>query len=370
MQFWVYKCSASLRKNQKRMRNSLTNSIDKYVKACKNSTWVSDEAYKFEYANYVNQNVKWDSQTDEQILQILEKSQKIKYTGNERGIQFVLKSGRERLSKFIGIDDVKLFRQIHNGKHSEKVNWENRGMSFTGLSAWLASLFPEKIYPVPLIGFNETIKYLFETDNEPFPKRGSKYLFYCQSYMQKTEEIMRQYPLENFCLEEWNKYYSENPELGIGIKENLSKVDWVWLVQDFHLFVHRKILGLYKKREKEIKIADELEPTAIEGNSKLATHLRYERNSSLIKKIKQQTILENKMLNCEVCGFSFLDIYGEVGEGFIEAHHINPLSEREGECVTKKEDIALICSNCHRMLHRKENGKLLSIEELKERIKK
>ena len=76
------------------------------------------------------------------------------------------------------------------------------------------------------------------------------------------------------------------------------------------------------------------------------------------------------MLNCNICGFSFLDIYGEVGQGFIEAHHINPLNEREGQQVTKKEDIALICSNCHRMLHRKINGKLLSINELKEIIKR
>jgi len=352
------------------MRNSLTNSIDKYVKACKNSDWVYEESYKFEYANFINQKVKWNSQTDEQILQILEESQKIKYTGNVRGVQFVLKSGREKLSEFIGIEDVKLFREIYNGKKPEVINWKNRRMSFTGLSAWLSSLFPEKIYPVPLIGFNETIKFLFDTDNEPFPKRGSKYLFHCQSFMKETENILRLYPLEEFCLSEWNKYYSENSNLGIKPKEKLTKVDWVWLVQDFHLFVHRRILGLYKKAEKEIKVAEDSEPTAVEGSSKLATHMRYERNSGLINKIKKQAIQENKMLNCEICGFSFLDTYGEVGEGFIEAHHKNPLSEREGEQVTKKEDIALICSNCHRMLHRKENGKLLTIEELKKRIEK
>jgi hypothetical protein len=352
------------------MRNSLTNSINKYIKAIKNSTWVSDEAYKFEFANFIHQNVNWDTQTDEEILQILEKSQKIKYTKSERGIQFIVKSGREKLSKFIGIEDIMLFRQIHLGVSPEEVDWGNRGMSFTGLSAWLATLFPEKIYPVPMKGFNETIKFLFETDNKPFPKKGSNYLFQCQPFLKKTEEILRQYPIEGFCLEVWNKFYKQNPELEINIKEHLSKLDWVWLVQDFHLFVHRQILGLYKKNIKEINISEEIEPIGIEGNSKFAIHMRYERNSSLIKRIKEQSIRENEMLNCEVCGFSFLATYGEVGLGFIEAHHINPLSEREGKSVTKKEDIALICSNCHRMLHRKENGKLLTIEELKERISK
>lgn len=98
--------------------------------------------------------------------------------------------------------------------------------------------------------------------------------------------------------------------------------------------------------------------------------MRYERNKQLINHIKQKAISENVMLNCTICGFSFLETYGIIGKGFIEAHHINPLSERDGEEVTKTKDISLVCSNCHRMLHRKENGRLLTIDELKERINK
>jgi predicted HNH restriction endonuclease len=350
------------------MRNSVTNSVDKYIKACKNSNWIYEEAYKFEFANYINQKVNWSSQSDEEILEILIQSQKIKYTGNVRGVQFVLKSGREKLSEFIGKNDVELFRQIYNGNEPEKINWKNRGMSFTGLSAWLSSLFPEKIYPVPLIGFNNTIQFLFNTQIEKFPKKGSKYLFSCQPYMENTEKILRLYPIEEYCLKEWNNYYEANPKLNIKPKRVLSKVDWVWLVQDFHLFVHREILGLYKKDPKKIEIKEDVEPIAIEGASKLATHMRFERKSGLIKKIKKQALEENKMLNCEVCGFSFLDIYGEIGEGFIEAHHKNPLSEIEGETVTKREDIALVCSNCHRMLHR--GNPVYSIKELREKMDK
>jgi predicted HNH restriction endonuclease len=352
------------------MRNSLTNAIVKYIGACKNSTWVSDEAYKFEFANYIFHNIKWDFQSNEQILHILEESQKLKYTGNAIGIQFVMKSGRVKLSEFISIEDVKLLRRVHNGEHPKDMSWKDRSMSFTGLSAWLASLFPKLIYPVPLTGFNKTVKYLFDTDNKSFPKKGKKYLFHCQSFMQETEKLLKQYPIEELCLRVWNQYYKANPDLSIVPKGELTKIDWVWLVQDFHLYVHREILGLYNKKEKDISVADEFEPTAIEGNSKLATHMRYERNSAITKKIKEKAIKENEMLNCEVCGFSFLEIYGEVGEGFIEAHHIDPLSESKGQRVTKKEDIALICSNCHRMLHRTENGKLLSINELKARLKK
>jgi len=69
------------------------------------------------------------------------------------------------------------------------------------------------------------------------------------------------------------------------------------------------------------------------------------------------------MMNCEVCSFSFFEAYGFLGEGFIEAHHINPLHKGDGQRVTKKEDIKLVCSNCHRMLHRRVND--LTLEELR-----
>ena len=64
------------------MRKYYINSIDKYIKACKNDNWIFDEAYKFEFANYVFQNINWKNQTNVQILKILLKSQKNKYTSN------------------------------------------------------------------------------------------------------------------------------------------------------------------------------------------------------------------------------------------------------------------------------------------------
>jgi predicted HNH restriction endonuclease len=54
---------------------------------------------------------------------------------------------------------------------------------------------------------------------------------------------------------------------------------------------------------------------------------------------------------CEVCGFNFAKIYGETGRKFIIAHHIEPLGLRHRPSMTGLEDLALICSNCHAMLH-------------------
>lgn len=349
------------------MNDSFKNSIDKYIRFCKNENWIEEEAYKFEYANYVNCNVDWDSNSDSEILQVLQQSQKIKYTTDVRGIQFIQKSGRVDLKDFISLKDIKLFREFRS-KDFEQIDWTERTMSFTALSAWLASLFPEKFYPIPMKGFDQTVKYLFNYEKEKFPKVGQEYLLECQMFMEETWNNLDKYPIEDLCLTEWNKFYNDNPELNIPIKTNLSLIDKVWLVQDFHLFVHRQILDLYKPKNKTIQVAEVEEPTAIEGNSVLAQHMRYERNNSFVQRIKKQALAENKMLNCQICGFSFFEKYGEIGEGFIEAHHKNPLSERNGKTKTKREDIALVCSNCHRMLHR--GDPTFGIEEIKQKINK
>ena len=68
---------------------------------------------------------------------------------------------------------------------------------------------------------------------------------------------------------------------------------------------------------------------------------------------------------CHVCKFDFQVTYGDLGEGFIHVHHLNPISENSGErTVSPKHDLRPVCPNCHAMIHR--HGQNLPIEELKE----
>jgi len=67
------------------------------------------------------------------------------------------------------------------------------------------------------------------------------------------------------------------------------------------------------------------------------------------------------VLECEVCGFDFFETYGERGNGFAECHHKLPLSH--GTRSTYLRDLAVVCANCHRMLHR---GDSLTVEELRD----
>ena len=68
--------------------------------------------------------------------------------------------------------------------------------------------------------------------------------------------------------------------------------------------------------------------------------------------------------SCQVCKFNFRDEYGTVGTDYIEAHHIEPLSGRDGVGKpTSVDDIAVLCSNCHRMVHRTYPG--MTLDELR-----
>ncbi|MBT2663609.1 HNH endonuclease [Bacillus sp. ISL-45] len=101
-----------------------------------------------------------------------------------------------------------------------------------------------------------------------------------------------------------------------------------------------------------------------EGNRVLKQHLIRERNPEVINLAKGRFLQMHGKYFCEVCGFDFVEHYGEIGEGYIEGHHTKPVSEMGETGLTMVEDIAIICSNCHRMLHRKRPW--LSISELKQ----
>ena len=63
----------------------------------------------------------------------------------------------------------------------------------------------------------------------------------------------------------------------------------------------------------------------------------------------------------------FEEKYGIVGKDFIHVHHIVPLNTiGEEYLVDYEKDLMPVCPNCHAMLHRKVNGKELTVEELKE----
>lgn len=101
-----------------------------------------------------------------------------------------------------------------------------------------------------------------------------------------------------------------------------------------------------------------------EGQSIYKMHKVAERDRRIVEQKKRQIKSKLGKLNCEVCDFNFSEAYGELGEGFIECHHKMPLAELKISVRTRLDDLALVCSNCHRMIHRRIG--LLSVEDLKQ----
>jgi predicted HNH restriction endonuclease len=107
----------------------------------------------------------------------------------------------------------------------------------------------------------------------------------------------------------------------------------------------------------------EIDISADEGRALLQSHRRRERSAELIRKFKASL----DSYTCEACGEDMQTIYGELGAGYIEAHHRLPVSQlREGQ-RTSLSDLAAVCANCHRVIHR--NG-LITVEALRAHINK
>lgn len=100
-----------------------------------------------------------------------------------------------------------------------------------------------------------------------------------------------------------------------------------------------------------------------EGTPVLKAHLRRERRSAeLARTLKRSTLKRTGRLACEVCDFDFASTYGAHGFGYMEAHHLVPLSATDEAIITRITDLALVCANCHRMLHRSGD---LTLDELR-----
>lgn len=110
--------------------------------------------------------------------------------------------------------------------------------------------------------------------------------------------------------------------------------------------------------------AQEEEESFPEGKVLFRLHKYRERNSNIVKELKKKAMEKNE-LRCSVCSFDFYKTYGELGKGFIECHHTVPISKYQFDgSKTKMSDLILVCSNCHRMLHRKRPW--LTVKELRQ----
>jgi 5-methylcytosine-specific restriction protein A len=138
-------------------------------------------------------------------------------------------------------------------------------------------------------------------------------------------------------------------------EQNQEKKVWEQFADDADSLrsLSEKIPLLAATRMPDIQTPVDDEDEIAEGRIVFREHRLHERNQTLVSKKRRQVQEESGRVTCEVCGFNFKKTYGRRGAGFIEAHHLRPLTTINPGTDTTA-DLAFVCANCHRMMHRAE----------------
>ena len=101
----------------------------------------------------------------------------------------------------------------------------------------------------------------------------------------------------------------------------------------------------------------------VEGAAMQVVVNRYERDRQA-----RQAALRLHGCRCQVCGLDMASRYGDIGQGFIDIHHLFPLSGiKQDYRLNPETDLIPVCPNCHAMLHRRDPP--FTPEELKARLR-
>lgn len=149
--------------------------------------------------------------------------------------------------------------------------------------------------------------------------------------------------------EEWGIFTSKNSVLNN--KEKELKTDETSNLSSQSGSVNIK--EIYDEFSDDINysLENEVSNCTVEGGETAYYVTRYERDNK-----NRQKAISIHGTKCMACGFDFEEIYGPWGKNFIEVHHVKPLFSLEEEVqINPKTDLVCLCSNCHRMVHRKKN---------------
>ena len=90
-----------------------------------------------------------------------------------------------------------------------------------------------------------------------------------------------------------------------------------------------------------------------EGKIVERIHKARERNLEVVQIAKDNFKKKHGRIFCQICDFDFEKTYGRLGIDFIEGHHTIAVRDMIPGHKTKPEDIAMLCANCHRMVHKR-----------------
>lgn len=220
--------------------------LNYYIQACYKTNWLNNELYKFEWAKWVHDKADFDKiSNDETLYQLALDSQKVSYSGS-KGVQFIKQGAREQMSKYIGVEDIRYFREFKYGKTLNEIGFEQRNMSFPIVSCWLSVFFPEKIYPISRTSFADVIHKLFDV------KVNKSNIVFVEGLQQYCHQIDNRLKTKT----EYETILKNKLQLN-----ELTQLQYNWAVQDFLLFLDRHPELFYKNTTSSTQTNDTMSTT-------------------------------------------------------------------------------------------------------------
>jgi DNA-binding PadR family transcriptional regulator len=183
-------------------------------------------------------------------------------------------------------------------------------------------------------------------------------------FSQKVRNLVSHRTLENKGYEKYenrgrNGYHTITPVGQRYLDDNMELLQYL-IINNFSYDDFGNGLAKVKQAEDEQKkiITYDENSTIFEGFQKQRNHSVYVRSDKLRKIAIDRYTKPNNHIVCETCGFDFWTYYGDLGKGYIEIHHKKPMFQYDGENTETYieealENVVPVCSNCHRMIHRK-----------------
>ncbi len=196
----------------------------------------------------------------------------------------------------------------------------------------------------------------------------------------KFTQIIRNLTGSHVSTNDFGKYttqgtygFSLNQEGILFLNNHISQCEYIYdnnFEYDENVEIANNIYTSTTSKKKFITYNED--NTIVEGESIEYIHKAKKRCAMLRETAIEHYRDKNGHIKCHVCGFDFLDFYGEIGRHFIHIHHEHPICEYDKEGTIQNlldavEKVKPVCANCHCMLHRKKT-KVLSIDELKQII--
>ena len=201
----------------------------------------------------------------------------------------------------------------------------------TGDRVWIIRLGED---PRDVFGHGTVITPSFEDVHWDDPAKVSQYVEYQLDSIvnPETDPIIPRVRLND---SPFNEMHWDTQMSGVQIPDNVAKAlqeEWV-----------RVNAGDGFALPEEIPPAT----TFVEGAKRIVSINSYERNSKA-----RSACIAHYGPRCVVCGFTFSEKYGPVGDGLIHVHHLVPLAEiGEAYHLNPIQDLRPVGPNCHAIIH-------------------